>query len=117
MAILTLIALQNNNSKKAENNFFDQRNEMLDDLQVMCRYADVQMCRLKKKSRIFLLSFAHLHICTSAHQFVVSIRKLNKFSSVGTCSFFRSRYLLISTPRTEIFMSLAISFVVRFIRR
>ena len=40
MAILTLIALQNNNSKKAENNFFDQRNEMLDDLQVMCRCAD-----------------------------------------------------------------------------
>ena len=32
MAILTLIALQNNNSMKAENNFFDQRRELLDDV-------------------------------------------------------------------------------------
>ena len=33
MAILTLIALQNNNSNEAENNFFDQSDDMLDDVQ------------------------------------------------------------------------------------
>ena len=36
----------------------------------MCKCADVQMCKLKKRSTSPpFLSSAHLHICTSAHQF------------------------------------------------
>ncbi len=34
MAILTLFTLQNNNSLRPKNNFFDQRGEMLDDVQM-----------------------------------------------------------------------------------
>ena len=42
MAMLTLIALQINNSNKGENNFFDQRHERLDDVR-MWGCGDVQM--------------------------------------------------------------------------
>ena len=35
----------------------------------MCRCANVQMCKLKKRSTASpFLSSAHLHICTSSHQ-------------------------------------------------
>ena len=48
---------------------------------------------------------------------LILIRKSNKFTSELIPNFFRNRYRLISTPRTEIFISCAISLVDKFIRK